>query len=81
MATKRKRFTGVRLDERQLSALAAVKRNIGVPISEQVRRAIDAYLAQQPAGWLKPTAPSGRFADVDDARPPVARRRPRRKKG
>ena len=37
----------VMLEPGQLAALQEIERRIGAPISEQIRRAIDAYLATQ----------------------------------
>jgi hypothetical protein len=39
-----KRTTTVRIDEELLTGLQAIKDRDGVPISEQIRRAIDSWL-------------------------------------
>jgi hypothetical protein len=40
-----KQFTAFRLEPSQLEALRAIRDRDGVPVSEQVRRAIDAWIA------------------------------------
>jgi len=42
----------VMLEPAQLSALRAIEQQTGAPVAEQIRRAIDAYLAQK--GTKKP---------------------------
>jgi len=49
-----KEFTAFRLETSQLESLRAIRDRDGVPVSEQVRRAIDAWIATK--GSRRPAA-------------------------
>ena len=45
--------TALFLEPRQIAALKAIQQEVGVPMSESVRRAIDKYLSEYKKGGRK----------------------------
>ena len=41
-----KKLAAFRLDEQTIEALAAIKERVGIPVAEQVRRALEQWIAE-----------------------------------
>ncbi len=41
-----KKLAAFRLDEQTIDALAAIKERVGIPVAEQVRRALEQWIAE-----------------------------------
>jgi hypothetical protein len=54
------RQTNFRLEEELLDALQQIKEQTGIPVSEQVRRALQAWIALRAETGPKPKRPSRR---------------------
>lgn len=50
MGKENKKKTALFLEPRQIAALKAIQKEIGVPMSESVRRAVDKYLVEYKKG-------------------------------
>ena len=77
-----KKFVAFRLDLKQIAGLEAVKREVGIPVAEQVRRAIDLWLREHGRARVRVGKGSGMFTlpPPPDSVPPQDRLQPKRRK-